>query len=111
MKLSDVKLFQLLPFTAWIGELKNPKILRADLVAGVTVTLVLIPQAILVGIGRSFDGLARLLEVLTFSRWGFSAQRSTLDGGAISGDLFVLLAMTTLLALATCVWLRLADEI
>ena len=45
MKLSDVKLFQLLPFTAWIGELKNPKILRADLVAGVTVTLVLIPQA------------------------------------------------------------------
>lgn len=45
MKLTDLKLFQLLPFTAWIGELKDPKILRADVVAGVTVTLVLIPQA------------------------------------------------------------------
>lgn len=45
MKVSDVKLFQLLPFTTWIGELKDPKILRADLVAGITVTLVLIPQA------------------------------------------------------------------
>ncbi len=45
MKLADLKLFQLLPFTAWIGELKDPKILRADLIAGVTVTLVLIPQA------------------------------------------------------------------
>ena len=45
MKLADLKLFQLLPFTTWIGELRDPKILRADLIAGVTVTLVLIPQA------------------------------------------------------------------
>jgi len=45
VKLADLKLFQLLPFTTWIGELRDPKILRADLIAGVTVTLVLIPQA------------------------------------------------------------------
>ena len=45
MQLSDLKLFQLMPFTTWIGELKDPKVLRADLIAGVTVTMVLIPQA------------------------------------------------------------------
>ena len=45
MKLPDLKLFQLLPFTTWIGELKDPKILRADIVAGITVTMLLIPQA------------------------------------------------------------------
>ena len=45
MKLLDLKLFQLLPFSAWISELKDPKILKADLLAGLTVTMVLIPQA------------------------------------------------------------------
>jgi SulP family sulfate permease len=45
LKLLDLKLFQLLPFSAWIGELKDPKILKADLIAGLTVTMVLIPQA------------------------------------------------------------------
>lgn len=33
------------PFLDWIFELKNPAILRADLLAGITVALVLIPQA------------------------------------------------------------------
>lgn len=45
MKLKDLKLFQLMPFTSWIGELKDPGVLRADLIAGITVTMVLIPQA------------------------------------------------------------------
>ena len=45
MKLADFKLFQLLPFSAWIGELKDPKILKADLIAGITLTMILIPQA------------------------------------------------------------------
>ena len=45
MKIVDFKLFQLFPFTTWMGELKDPKILRADLIAGITVTMVLIPQA------------------------------------------------------------------
>ena len=45
MKIKDLKLFQLMPFTTWIGELRDPKILRADLIAGITVTMVLIPQA------------------------------------------------------------------
>ena len=33
------------PFLDWIGELKNPEILKADLIAGLTVALVLIPQS------------------------------------------------------------------
>ena len=33
------------PFLLWIGELKKPAILKADIIAGVTVALVLIPQA------------------------------------------------------------------
>jgi len=33
------------PFKDWIGELKNPEVLRADIFAGITVALVLIPQS------------------------------------------------------------------
>ncbi|MBL4712204.1 MAG: sulfate permease [Gammaproteobacteria bacterium] len=33
------------PFLDWIGDLRNPEILRADIFAGVTVALVLIPQS------------------------------------------------------------------
>lgn len=42
--LEDAKL-RLTPFTQWIGELKNPEILKADIIAGATVALVLIPQS------------------------------------------------------------------
>ncbi len=34
-----------LPFLEWMGELKNPKVLRADILAWITVAVVLIPQA------------------------------------------------------------------
>jgi len=33
------------PFLTWIGELKNPAVLRADVLAGITVGMVLIPQS------------------------------------------------------------------
>lgn len=36
---------RLTPFKQWIGELRNPDILKADMIAGATVALVLIPQA------------------------------------------------------------------
>ena len=35
----------LVPFLGWVGELKNPQVLRADLIAGITVALVLVPQS------------------------------------------------------------------
>jgi len=36
---------KIFPFLNWIGELKNPAVLRADMVAGLSVALVLIPQS------------------------------------------------------------------
>jgi len=36
---------RLTPFKQWMGELRNPEILKADMIAGATVALVLIPQA------------------------------------------------------------------
>ena len=33
------------PFLDWIFELKNPQVLKADILAGITVALVLIPQS------------------------------------------------------------------
>ena len=33
------------PFRCWLGELKKPETLRADLIAGITVALVLVPQS------------------------------------------------------------------
>lgn len=35
---------RLTPFKQWMGELRNPEILKADIIAGATVALVLIPQ-------------------------------------------------------------------
>ncbi|MDH3561457.1 MAG: SulP family inorganic anion transporter, partial [Gammaproteobacteria bacterium] len=34
-----------LPFLCWTGELKKREILQADLIAGITVALVLVPQS------------------------------------------------------------------
>ena len=34
-----------IPFTAWMGELKDKETLRADIIAGITVALVLVPQS------------------------------------------------------------------
>ena len=36
---------RLFPFLNWVGELKDIKILRADILAGITLSLVLIPQS------------------------------------------------------------------
>ncbi|PWQ92489.1 SulP family inorganic anion transporter [Leucothrix pacifica] len=42
--LQDAK-HRLTPFKQWAGELQNPEILKADIIAGATVALVLIPQS------------------------------------------------------------------
>ena len=34
-----------LPFLKWIGDIRKPGVLRADIIAGVTVALVLVPQS------------------------------------------------------------------
>ncbi|HIQ14201.1 MAG TPA: sulfate permease [Leucothrix sp.] len=42
--LADAKL-RFIPFFEWAGELKNPAILKADIIAGITVALILVPQS------------------------------------------------------------------
>lgn len=42
--LQDAKL-RFIPFFDWIGEVKNPAVLRADIIAGTTVALILVPQS------------------------------------------------------------------
>lgn len=78
------------------------------------VPIVLIPQAILAGAGREFDGAARVLQTFTFSRWGLASLQAIAEGrepSAFARDVGALMAMTAFLALATCVYLRVKDEL
>ncbi len=42
--LQDAKL-RFIPLLDWVGELKNPVTLKADIIAGITVALILVPQS------------------------------------------------------------------
>ncbi len=69
------------PFLNWINELKDPKILRADLVAGLTVALVLIPQsmayATLAGLPEVYGLYIAFVPVFVAALWGSSRQLGT----------------------------------
>lgn len=39
------KLYKFFPFLSWMKELKNPKVLKADIIAWVTVAFVVVPQS------------------------------------------------------------------
>lgn len=45
VRFSKLRIDRVLPFLGWIGELRDRRVLRADIVAGVTVAMVLIPQS------------------------------------------------------------------
>lgn len=66
------------PFRAWIGDLKNPKILRADILAGITVALVLVPQSMayaqLAGLPTYIGLYASFLIPIVASVFGSSRQ-------------------------------------
>ncbi len=67
-----------IPFLAWIGELKNPAILRADIIAGTTVALVLIPQAMayaqLAGLPPHYGLYASFMVPIVAAIFGSSKQ-------------------------------------
>ncbi len=69
------------PFLAWIGELKSVDILRADIIAGVTVALVLIPQSMayaqLAGLPAYFGLYISFMPVMIAALWGSSRQLAT----------------------------------
>ncbi len=76
-----VKLNKFFPFLNWINELKDPKILRADLIAGLTVALVLIPQsmayATLAGLPEVYGLYISFVPVFVAALWGSSRQLGT----------------------------------
>ena len=78
-------LFQLptyfFPFHKWIGELKNPAVLKADLIAGLTVALILIPQSMayaqLAGLPPYYGLYAAFLPGMVAAIFGSSRQLAT----------------------------------
>jgi len=74
-------LYKIFPFLTWIHELKDPTILRADLIAGLTVALVLIPQsmayATLAGLPEVYGLYIAFVPVFIAALWGSSRQLGT----------------------------------
>lgn len=74
-------LYRIFPFLTWIHEAKNPAILRADFIAGLTVALVLIPQSMayaqLAGLPPYFGLYIALFPVIVAALWGSSRQLAT----------------------------------
>jgi SulP family sulfate permease len=70
-----------LPFLAWIGELKNPGVMRADIIAGITVALVLVPQSMayaqLAGLPPYYGLYASFLPGIVAALFGSSRQLAT----------------------------------
>lgn len=66
------------PFNDWIYELKNPEVLRADVLAGITVALVLIPQSManaqLAGLPPQIGLYAAFLVPIVAALFGSSRQ-------------------------------------
>lgn len=71
----------MVPFLGWIGELKHPQTLRADLLAGITVALVLVPQSMayaqLAGLPPYIGLYASFLPVMLAALMGSSRQLAT----------------------------------
>ena len=80
-QLQKFVLKRLFPFKDWISDLRNPKILRADIVAGLTVALVLVPQSMayaqLAGLPPYYGLYASFLPVAIASIFGSSRQLAT----------------------------------
>ena len=72
---------KIFPFLTWINELKDPQILRADAIAGLTVALVLIPQSMayasLAGLPEVYGLYIAFVPVFIAALWGSSRQLGT----------------------------------
>ena len=69
-----MNLRQIFPFLEWVGELKDKNVLRADVIAGITVALVLIPQSMayaqLAGLPAYFGLYIAFMPVMISALWG-----------------------------------------
>ena len=66
------------PFQAWVGDLRDPAVLKADIIAGITVALVLIPQAMayaqLAGLPPHYGLYASFMVPIVAAIFGSSRQ-------------------------------------
>ena len=80
-KSSQPTLHHFLPFLSWIGELKDSRVLRADILAGITLSLVLIPQAManaqLADMPPYYGFYASFIPIMVSALFGSSRQLST----------------------------------
>jgi len=71
----------LVPFLDWVGEIRRADTLRADLIAGITVALVLVPQSMayaqLAGLPPYIGLYASFIPVMVAAFWGSSRQLAT----------------------------------
>ena len=69
------------PFLQWLPELRNKAVLRADIMAGITVALVLIPQSMayaqLAGLPAYYGLYASFLPPIVAALFGSSRQLAT----------------------------------
>jgi len=72
---------RLMPFRSWFGELKDFTVLKADIVSGLTVALVIVPQSMayaqLAGLPAYYGLYASFLPVIIASIFGSSRQLAT----------------------------------
>lgn len=77
----DDRKSRLFPWLCWIGELKKPEVLKADLIAGITVALVLVPQSMayaqLAGLPVYYGLYASFLPGIIAALFGSSRQLAT----------------------------------
>ena len=102
---------RLLPFMSWIGNCTKPKVLQADIIAGITVALVLVPQSMayaqLAGLPPYYGLYASFLPGIVAALFGSSRQLATgpvavvslmtaaaLEPLALSPELYVAYALT-----------------
>ena len=73
--------WRFLPFLSWIGKCKTPSVLTADVIAGITVALVLVPQSMayasLAGLPPYYGLYASFLPGIVAALFGSSRQLAT----------------------------------
>ena len=73
--------YKLFPFLEWLPMLRDVNVLRADIIAGLTVALVLIPQSMayaqLAGLPAYFGLYIAFMPVMIAALWGSSRQLAT----------------------------------
>jgi len=73
--------WRFLPFLSWIGKCKDPSVLTADVIAGITVALVLVPQSMayasLAGLPPYYGLYASFLPGIIAALFGSSRQLAT----------------------------------